>query len=209
MNKKPLVIVLSLAAILGSVLWLYLGAAGRSPRIELTPYRALGEIAAQETGRLLDRKGEVIIVSRDDSGGVDPVLEAQLKHFRAALEKEGVRVAANEKFTVSPREVFLRGSVPRDRFFQVLEAHAGAAAFVLFASLPPMDPNDLNRVKQRGAKLVVIGGFRPGDEALLNSGVMHLAIVPRTGAPPESSPSAGGMRGVFDAYYTILTPKTP
>jgi hypothetical protein len=204
--KNPLITLLCVAGIVGSIIWLVVSFSSHPPKIELDPYRALGEIAAQETGRLLPQKGQVVIVARDNPSDTNVVQAAQMQALDAALQQAGFNVAATETFSVPRLEVFARGSIPRDRLFQVLQAHPNTAAFVLFTALPEMEKADIDRLKQTGAKIISVCGFKPGDQALLDTGVISLAIVPRTEAPPEGSNPASGMRGVFDAHYTILSP---
>src|SRR5205085_1126395 len=163
------VIVSCVATIIGSAFWIQRNLSRRQAPIQMDPYRALGEISAQETARLLGHKGQVIIIARENNGSGDPVEASELKCFRKALAKDGVQVAACETFRTPATALFARGSVPRDRFLQVLDAHPSASAFVLFAGLPPLETADLQRLKQNGTQLVVIGGFRPGDQALLEA----------------------------------------
>src|SRR5690349_15625855 len=137
MQKKPLVITLLVLATLGSVAWLHFAMPGRRPHIQLDPYRALGEVAAEETARLLNHQGQVVILAREDRSGDNPVESAELKTFNSTLKKGGVAVAATEWFKVPPTEqILLAGSVPRERFMQVVQAHPNVAAFVLFAEFP-------------------------------------------------------------------------
>lgn len=208
-TKKHLQTVLCIGAILGSGLWIYLSSSPRGSKIDLDPYRALGEVAAEETSRLLPQKGSVVIIARENPSGEDVVAAAQLKALNGALAKVGFKVAATETYSVPRMDLFARGTVPHDRFLQMLQAHPNTAAFVLCAALPPLDPSELDRVKQSGAKLVSICGFRPGDEALLKSRVLSLAIVPRIGSPPEGLKPAPGLRGVFDRSYKILSGDNP
>ncbi len=205
MSKKNLITVLCIAAILGSCFWIYRSATGRATTVELGPYRALGDVAAEETGRLLPQRGQIVIIARENPSGEDQVESAQLTALTGALQKAGFKVAATETFTVPRNNLFARGSIPHDRLLQVLQAHPNTAAFVLCAALPPLDQAELDRVKQNGAKFISICGFRPGDEVLLKSGVISVAIVPRTGPPPEGLKPAGGVRGIFDQSYKILT----
>ncbi|MBI3853652.1 MAG: hypothetical protein HY298_25695 [Verrucomicrobia bacterium] len=207
MNKKPLVVVLTVLAILGSATWIYVNRPGRLPKIQLDPYRALGEVAGEETTRLLNHQGQVVILARDNRAGVNPVEAAEVKAFSAALRKGGVGVAATERFSVPPAmAMFSGGAIPRDRFLQILQAHPKAAALVLFAEFPMLDKPDLDLLKQSGIKIVLISGNPPGCQDLLEAGVVHLAFVPRTDAPPQTSQPAATLRDWFNRYYVVLAP---
>jgi hypothetical protein len=209
MNRKALITLVCIFGILGSIVWLCVSFSSHPPKVDLDPYKALGAVAAQETARLLPQKGSVVIISRDYSSETNVVQDAQLQALEAALQQAGFNSVAKETFNVPRLEVFSRASIPRERFLEVLQAHPKTAAMVLFAALPQLEPADLDRLKKSGAKIVSICGFRPADQALLDSGVISLAIVPRTEQAPEAANPDSGVRGVFDAHYTIVPPGKP
>ncbi|MBI3853648.1 MAG: hypothetical protein HY298_25675 [Verrucomicrobia bacterium] len=207
MNKKPLVVVLAVVAIIVSGVWIYWNTFGRGPKIELDPYRALGEVAGEETARLLNHQGQVVIIARANSGGANPVQEAEVKAFSVALRKGHVGVATTERFTVPPTVAMFSGNtVPRDRFLQIFQAHPKTAALVLFAEFPMLDKPDLDLLKQSGIKIVLISGNPPGCQGLLEAGVAHLAFVPRTDGPPQTFQPTQTLRDWFNRYYVVLTP---
>lgn len=208
MNTKPLVAVIAVVAILGAVAFLYLNWPGRSPRIQLDSYQALGGVAAEETARLLKQNGQVVIITPDNRTGANPAEAAQLKAFSSTLKKQrGVSLAAVETFSVTPMEqMALGGSVPRERFVQVLQAHPKVSALVLFAGFPTLEQADFDLLKQVGAKIVVISGYRPGYKVLLQAGLINVAITPRIDSPPENPKPPQTLQEWFDRDYMIVTP---
>lgn len=203
--KKPLLIILFLAVIGACGFWIYRNRPGRTPTIQMDPYRALGDVAGEETARLAQGRGEVVIVARENPDNADTVEAAELKSFCNALQTRGVHVRATETFRVPPTALYERGSIPRERLLQVLDAHPGVAAFVLFAGLPPLEQGDLERLKQSGARTILICGYQPSDKTLLDSGVIQLAIVPRTDSAQETAPASKTTRGIFDRHYVLLS----
>lgn len=211
MTNKPVVVAIAVLAIMGSVVWLYWHWPGRPPRIQLDSYQALGAVAAEETARLLNQKGKVVIIALDNRAGANPVEAAQLKAFTGTLKKKGVSLKALETFSLTPMEQMSSGgSVPRERFLQVLQAHPKVDALVLFCGFPALDQPDLDRLKQSGAKIVLISSYRPDYQPLLAAGVIHAAIVPRPDSPPENAKAPQTLQEWFDRDYVVLrAAKTP
>jgi hypothetical protein len=207
MNNKILVTTLLVLAIVGSVVWIYLHRADRPPDIQMGPYKALGTVAGEETGRLLNHKGQVVIIAREFSGGANPVEEAELNAFSSALMKAGVGIAATERFSVPSSQIlFSGGGVPSERFLQVVKAHPKVDALVLLATLPPADKTASDLLKQSGTKIVLISGNSPGSKSLLDAGMAQLALVPRPELPSETNKPPKSLREYFDRYYVILEP---
>lgn len=207
MNKKPILLGLATLAILASIARVYFDWAGRSPRIQLDSYQALGEVAAGETSRLLNQKGRVVVIAPANPSGANPVEAAQLAAFTGAIKKRGgVVLEKTETFSLTPMEqMSAGGNVPGPRLAEMLQAHTQASAFVLFAGFPSLGQPDLDHLKQRGAKIVLVCGWRPSLLSLLEAGVVHMAIVPRQGIPPEGLKPPTTSREWFDRDYVILT----
>jgi hypothetical protein len=144
---------------------------------------------------------------RDAGADRNPSVEAELKAFGQALKRHRGLSEVTERVVASPMEMMATGGgVPADRLFQALEAHANARAAVLFGGLPPLAESQLETLKTRGIKVVVISSFRPGYRRLLEQQVIHLAIVPRPEAPPPDAPRPRTLRERFDQDYLMVTP---
>ena len=208
MARKHLLVGVTVLAIVAAAARLYLNWPGRAPRIQLDSYQALGEVAARETARVLNQKGQVVIIARENRAGANPAEAAQLKAFSRALkDRGGVSIAATATFTLTPLEqMSAGGSVPRGRFLKVLQDHPKATALVLFAGLPELEQPDLDRLARSGLKLVVISGYRPGYKQLLEAGVIHVAIVPRLDSPPEDLRPPQNLEEWFERDYMLVTP---
>jgi hypothetical protein len=212
LNHRPVVITLAVLAIVGSCAWLYVKWPGRGPAIRLDSYQALGQVAAEETDRLLAHQGRVVLIAHHNPAAPNPVEEAQLKAFRGALKRiGGVSVAALETFSLTPMEqMSTGGSVPRERFLEVLRAHPKVQGLVLFVAYPALQSADLDQLKRTGMRIILISGYRPGYKRLLETGLLHLAIVPRLDERAEPSQPPRTVREWFDRDYMVVTPdKTP
>jgi len=202
--KDGIVVSLALGAAVAS---LYLGFAGRSPKINLDPYEVLGAVAAEETAKLLADKGLVLVMARDTGADKNPSVEAELKAFQQTLRKKsGLRVIT-ERVQVTPMLMMATGgSVPPDQLFKALETHPKLGALVLFFGFPPLADPELEKLATSGVKIVVVSSFHPGYSQLLRRRVIHLAIVPKSEAPPPGSQAPSTLRERFDQDYLIVTP---
>ena len=59
----------------------------RPSSASVAPFAALGEVTAQETAKLLDNKGSIVVVTRDTSQYPAPELEVQLKAFQRTVKQ--------------------------------------------------------------------------------------------------------------------------
>src|SRR4026209_2698151 len=86
--------------ILGSWLWLYSNL--RSKGIDLNPYVALGQAAADETVKLLQNSGRLVIVDADfaDYRILAPINEAQVGSFKKTIRKTRLKIDAIEKVSI-------------------------------------------------------------------------------------------------------------
>ena len=130
--------------------------AGRSQKINLDPYDALGAVTAEETAKLLGNKGQVLVMARDTGANKNPSVEAELKAFQQTLKRQkGINVII-EKVQIPPMQMIATGrGVPRDQFLKALEAHPNLGAVVLFLGFPKLTDSELEVLKKSGVKIVV------------------------------------------------------
>jgi len=208
MGNKPILAIVAILAIAGSVAWLYWQMPGRKPDIQMAPYQALGEIAAEEAGRLAQNQGQVLIIAAENPGGQNPVEEAKVKACTGALKRAGLKLEALERFNLPPAARMFGGNVPRDWFQQVTQAHPKVAAIILFGEFPILEPADLERLKQSKLKILLVSGNHAGARQLIDTGIVPEALVPRA-EPSQSDQVPQGTRAWFDRYYSILTSAKP
>ncbi len=181
---------------------------GGSPKIELGTYQALGAVTAEETAKLLGTKGRVLVIARDTGADKNPSVEAELAAFEQTLKKHGGLRQVTERFVATPMLMMATGgSVPPDRLSEALAAHTDIGALVLFCAFPPLADADLDALRKRGVKTVVVSSFRPEYARLMEQGIISLAIVPRPEPPPAGAPQPRTLRELFDQDYAILAPQ--
>ena len=206
MNKQIKdIMVVSLAACAAAVS-LYVAFTGRSPKMDLSTYEALGAGTAEETAKLLGNKGRVLVIARDTGPDKNPSVEAELEAFQRTLKKHAGLSQVTERFLATPMLMMATGGgVPLDQLSQALETHANVGALVLFCGMPPLAGSQLETLRKRGVKTVVVSSFRPDYGPLLEQEVIHLAIVPQPEDPPPGAQPPRTLRERFDQDYAIVT----
>lgn len=204
-NKNNVVALAAVLAILAALGFLWVAEFRGGPRVDRAPLETLGRMVADETARLLNQQGRVVIVSEILEVARNPNIEAQVKGFKAGL-------AAHPGVTLKEARDLKRPPSDDPRFWppnvagQLAAAGAGADAAVLLVNLPPqLTAADVAVLKGARSKLVVVGTAAPGLKPLLQQGIVHLAIVPRH--PPKPAPSGKETpRQWFERVYLVATP---
>ena len=205
--KNKLTPLLAILAIAAALAWIYRNQSGSSQKFDLNPYQALGAGVAEETAKLLGNKGSVVVISHDTSEFQNAALDGQLSSVQKSLAKCGLTIAATVKFKLKPMErMATGGAVPRDQFLQVLQSHPNVGAVVLFSGFPPLASQDYSALKQSGVKVVVASGYGPGYRKLLESQVIHLAIVPQFTRPATPGNPPSTLRGWFEQEFLVVSP---
>ncbi len=207
MKQKTLGQVVLILVLAAFSVWILRRSSDR-PKIDLNPYQALGAVAAEETSKLLNHQGAIILVIPDPGSDRDPVMEAQISAFESGLKKAGkVAVRSKEIVMLDPfLSMRTGGAMPPEQFVGLLKKHPAVAAFVLFIGFPALSHEELNELKARSEKRIVISAALPGYESLIEQGILHLVIVPRPQSADQALAPATTTREAFDQEYLILGP---
>jgi hypothetical protein len=164
----------------------------------LNPHSALGTVLAEETSRLLNGKGQVVVVNFDPSKGFPGNLAPDT--FRKVAPRYGLTVLATELVVYSPQLGLGQSALSPERLEQLLAQHVDADAIVSFVGMPALPPDASRHLPERRPRLICVGT----DPAL--AAVLDLVVVPQdqppTGPPPTSP------RGWFDRHYRIVQDTT-
>lgn len=205
MNIKTRDLVLLGVVVCVAAVSLFLGLGGRSPKIDLGVYEALGAITAEETAKLFQDKAKLLLIARDTGPDKNPSLEAQIDAFRQTLKKHRKLSMTVERFVASPMTMMATGGgIPPDQFSQILEKHNGIGAIVVFCPLPPLSESDVALLKNRKARVVVASSFRPDYSGLMKQGVVEMVIAPKQEPPPSDAPQPRTLRELFDREFVVL-----
>lgn len=206
-NKRTKDLVVGSVAVAAIVMAVYWGLKGHSPRMDLDPYEVLGAVTAEETAKLLGAPGPVLVMARGAGADENPSVEAQLRAFERSLNKRGGLSQITVRVEATPMLMMATGGgIPPERLFEALAKHANVAAVVLFGGLPALSDPEVEALRKRAVKVVVVSSFRPDYERLLERGVLHLAVVPRPDPPPPEVKPARTLRERFDREYLLVTP---
>jgi len=206
MTKRTKEVTVEALAVGAPTVALYLAFGDRSEKLNLDTYEVLGTVTAEETAKLLDHKGRVLVMVRDTGPDKNPSVEAELESFQQTLKKNPSLSLAVEKVQVTPMLMMSTGGgLPSDQLFKALETHAKVDAVVLFFGFPQLTDPELAALKKTAVKTVVVSSFRPGYPQLLERQAIHLAIVPRPEAPSTAAQISRTVRDRFDQEYIIMT----
>lgn len=206
MNKQTKQIALLGLVAGAAAVSLFLGLGGRTPKINLGTYEALGAVTAEETARLLGGKGRVLVIARDTGADKNPSVEAQLDMFTRTLKKQAGVSHVTERFEATPMLMMATGgAIPPDQLAKALQTHANIDALVLFCAIPPLADAELDMLRKRNVKTVVVASFRGDYAQLLEQKLINLVISPRQEAPPPSAQPPRTLRELFDRDFVIVT----
>ncbi len=207
MNKKSIVIASLMVVIVGPLAWLYFAQSKQEQKIDLDIYQALGSVTAEETAKLIGKKGTVVVITWGFSLPQTPVDEAQTKSFARELKKHpGLRIIAMEKVERNPAQMMASaGAVPAEKFLDIVKAHPKAGAIVLFMAFPHLPEKELKMINDSQTKFVVVSGCNPGYKNLLLSSTIDLAIVPQFDRTSDR-PRPQTLRESFDQNFLMVTP---
>jgi len=209
MGKRTKDFIVGTIAVGAAAVAIYFALAGRSQKINLDPYNVLGAVTAEETAKLLGNKGQMLVMARGAGTNKNPSVEAELKAFQQTLKSQKGISVITEMIQLSPNEMMATGGgVPPELFLKALDTHPNLGAIVLFMGFPKLADSELEGLKKSGVKVVVVCALHSGDRQLIEQQTIHLAIVPRSDAPPPGSSAPRTLRERFDQEFMIITPAT-
>ncbi len=175
-----------------------------TPPFDSRSHEAMGQVAAEETLRLLGSGGRISVILRDTVTAKNPATEAQLRSLVASLQAHHLKVTSTNAMKVDPLRV---PSVPPGDFLQILKRGAEGDVIVSFLGPPNLTEQQTVKLEAKGPKVIALcsGAIsRQVDlRSLFQRNLLSVAIVNR--AVPASRPAGGTPRAVFDRYYQVLT----
>ena len=195
-NRK-IVVVVSFVMIVISI---FLLARSFSPvRISSTPvpWVVLGKVTAQETVRLLNGRGQIVIVKEalDNDRSVTIPLQA----FRKVISAAGIQIIATVNATRGQPD-----AIPAKQFFQLLEQYPKASAIVSFVGAPRLTDLEIPQVRSNAPPWIVLNEPFPYKlEHLISDDIVQLAVISGPGATAVTHPKT--VPELFDRYYQFVT----
>ncbi len=208
MRARTLTSIGLVLAILGSLAWLYFTL--RPKGLDLNPYEVLGGGAGNETARLLQNSGSVVLVDADFGiyKLLAPTTEAAIKAFKKAMARTSMRLAAIEKVPIVPPSMTRNGIFMQPgQLSGLIARHPQADAIILFVGLAGLgDLNGLG-VSKGKPKLVLVSNYESYVRSLVQKRVIELAIAPRAGVDPDQDAAIHSRQELFERHYEVLRPE--
>jgi hypothetical protein len=180
-----------------------------SPAVNLRPSAAVGEVLADEVGRLLGGTGKIVLLSRQLSTDGPDATGERVGSFTAALQRRAnVKLAATEWAPRPPAGVMDLGAVTPEQLLGAMDKNPEANALVVFAGLPAYSQPLGGKLAARSLKLVAVCGYGPVARRWLESKALALAVVPRFDDPPAGAPTPKTAKEWFDREFQLLTPES-
>jgi len=208
MTKRALGSVALVALIFGSWVWLYFTL--RPKGIDLNPYLALGEAAAEQTIKLLHNSGRLVVVDADfgEYKILAPINNAQVKSFKKAIQKAHLKIAATERVLIAPPMMARAGIFMQSgQISNLVARHRDVDAIVLFVGLAGLADFTEGASTGRKPKLVLVSNYEPYCKTLLEKRALELAIVPRPEEGSDQDNTIQSRKQWFERHYLVVTPE--
>ena len=200
--KEILLLSGSLAAIIGSCLWIYFTQFAQ-PAFNVPLHQRVGEVLAQETARLIHTQGQVVVVTMDASK--EPELKAQMQIFEKTLKKLGPISIKELPVETDDKPHYRTGAgLSSRRFLRILKKSATADAIVSFIGAPRMTEEELAQV-DRAPKFVAECRSPDRIKRLFDKKLLQVAVVNRFEYPAPVKHNPKTPKQWFEKYYQVVT----
>jgi len=213
-NLRPsqmLLGVITVIVLISAVAAIYLQV--RAPNLNLAGecFDPLGTVVAQETEKMLDGQGTIVVVA-EAAGKVKSAEDgATLRAFQKTIQQHGrIHVTAVE-LVAWPADVSVDTAITTNQFDALLRRYPAIDAVVSFVGPPPFDPGDLKARYHPLPRMIVVSGvpYVQHLKSLLFANIVQEAIVPWPGGGTVDNPGQlSAARKQFDAHFKIFTPAT-
>lgn len=206
--KRPLLVLVSIIVIVASLISIYLSMRTPAPKINTAPFVGIGETAAEQAAKLLDGRGEVVLVVMDlGQAKQQTMVKLPAETFRDRIRKyPQIRVSTIE--TVQPKmETMLAPGVfwSADEFLACLNKHALADLIVTFVGVPALKPEQIAELPKRRPKIIDASTSSMNARPLIEAGIVQVALGPRFQPQEANAPEPKTPREWFERYYAVYT----
>lgn len=204
MNRFKVALTVALVALAGFLVWRQFA----GPRVNFKPSAAIGEVLAEEVTRLLGGAGQVVLIARTLDPEEPDANSERIAAFQKAMSRQKSPRLAVEWLARPPRGQMDLGGVAEEQLVAFADQHPEATGFVIFAGMPPLSPQGIQKFSKRSLKLVAVCGYGASLKGLLQARVVSLAVVPRFDDLPPGTPAPKSARDWFQREFELLTPET-
>ena len=201
-NVKQLALsVLSILAILGSAAWIYFGQF-KSAKHNVPLHQRVGEVMAEQTARLVARKGRVVLITIPTGG--EPELKTQLDSFHRTLKKLGdYELKEYELDTKDQPKYGVGTGLSGRRYVRMVKKNEKADVFVSFVGAPGLKDEELAEL---GKPPKFVAETRTPDHLpkLFDKQIISVAVVSRFVFPAPGPQAPKTSQEWFDKRYQII-----
>ena len=202
-SKTVLIAIGCVLAIAGSAFWTY-RTQFAAPKFNVVLHQAVGRAMAEETSRLLEGKGKVVLVAMVFAKV--PELRVQIEEFEKTLHSLGaVTIKQTYNLETEGKAKYGLGSgLSGRRYVRIVNKNTDARAFVSFVGAPRLTDEEVGQLK---IKPMLIAEARSAEKLkpLFESGLLHAAIVGRFQFPSPIEGKPATPRQCFDQRFQIVT----
>jgi hypothetical protein len=202
-GKAIIAALVMVCALAGWMIWRH----AAPPAVNLKPSAAVGEVLAAEVDRLLNGRGQVVLISREPPPSGPDANRERIAAFTAALKrKPGLTLAPPEWLPRPPAGVMDLGTVSEEQLLAAFDRHPEGRVFLILAGMPPFSPAVAEKVKVRSLHLIAVSGYSAHVRRWLEAKALAVVIFPRAGELPAGTPPPQTPRDWFDREYQLATP---
>jgi len=192
---------LSLAAIVGSAVWIYWHEFN-APGHDVALHRRIGEIMAEQTVRVAGNMGKIVLITIPTAGR--PELKTQLEAFRVALKRLGHFELKEYEMDPKDQDKYSVGSgLSGRRYVRTVNKNLDAVAFVSFIGAPHMKDEDIAGLKQV-PKFVAEARSIDNLPKLFKNNLISVAVASRYLFPSPGPITPRTAQERFDKRYQIV-----
>ncbi len=201
-RNQGLLAAVSLVVTAASSGWIYYREF-KAPHHNVVLHREVGQIMAEQTAKLLGRRGRILVVTIPT--GDWPELQTQMDAFRQALQRLGDFDVKEHSLDPKGQSKYGVGTgLSGRRFVRLVKNHPEADAIVSFVGAPKLTDAELAEI---GKRPIFIAESRSPDHLpeLFQKKILLAAVVSRFVFPAPGPAQPATPREWFDKRYQLLT----
>jgi len=198
MTKQRVLLLVAVVVILISLVLIFRRTA-RPAAPDLLGFSVVGEVAAEETARLLNGQGGVAVIFVDPSGGGLPGMEVVQRALAKKLRQgTGLRITSEDVVSYGAQEL-------SRQVVELVKKRAAADAIVIVGGTTKLHTEDFTSLPKSHPKLVSVLAFGPGEVLqLFETETLGLAVTSRVREAPVTT-GALSVRDSFAAQFVVVT----
>src|SRR5206468_12972375 len=165
----------------------------------------VGRVIAEETSRLLDKRGKIIIVAMEFAKV--PEMRVQIDAFKEALQSIGGGISVKQTYnleTENQPKYGLGSGLSGRRYVRIVNKNTDADAIVSFIGAPQLTDEEIGQLK---VKPMMIAEARSASKLkpLFDKQILNLAVVARFQFPTPVKGKPHAPREWFDQRFQVVT----